>query len=209
MVELGYTVRFEAQSGFCSGEKITGTVPYDNFFKQMIMEENTKDLLWQGVPHRKFYVLAGWPISLFGFLWLLIPGWMALQVMGFGEGIEKPDYMLLLFLLPFFFLGAFWLFTPLSRYLEHPNVNYVVTNTSIIMKGGWLFPSTKRLLISQIRSIEVRHGFLGLMRSLGDVRVSSGETSQNRVCQYSLIGIQNPEQVAAIIEMKSQECNRI
>ncbi len=151
-------------------------------------------------PKLGCYVAGALPASLFGFLWLIIPMWFSTMLIR-GEGGGADRLFIAVILVPFYLIGFYFLFSPLMRYFEHSKVVYMITTKRLVLTKGIFGHRTYIIPLNSIKSFEVRKSMFGINGGCGEVVIYTGGAVDGLANQQNvMLGIQNPDEAANIIE---------
>ncbi|MCP4710062.1 MAG: PH domain-containing protein [Planctomycetes bacterium] len=177
-----------------------GNTPND---LQMILDgevDKDEELIWQGQPNPKRFLLFTIPIVIFGVIWTGMLIFMLTMALGFGNG--GPGMLILLFLIPFFLVGAGMLSSPYWAMRASKKTIYAVTDKrAIIIKKGW---STRIQSVRPEKLVNISKRIRG--DGSGDLifsqctvysRDSSGDL---RVSNVGFYGVEQVNEVEDILE---------
>jgi membrane protein YdbS with pleckstrin-like domain len=160
---------------------------------QDLISENEK-VIWEGTPDKVCYIWSSVILMLpFAVVWLFFDGFFIFMLISTGM-IGK----LLFFVIPFFALHLFPVWSVIASYiknkLEYKNVVYAITDKRIIIRDGLIGIDFKSLDYSEINDVNVHVNILERIRKVGTI-----------ICQvqnfnYSFIAVQNPYDVFKMLQ---------
>lgn len=142
--------------------------------------------LWRGRPQRTAYILAGWPLTLFGALFLVLPAtaWIALM-----QGRPVPSAYspgtLRWALAPWLVVGLVLLLTPLWKAWAWRHVAYLLTEHRALFAGPPPGAAVTSVHLRHVRSVALCFGHFDRRLGTGSLRLWIGETH----------GFQNPRRL--------------
>lgn len=162
----------------------------ENYFKNEKTKEpeslelfigNDEQILWQGKPKKKAYVLgAFFKMFPFALVWLCFDGVFIGAFIGTGAINSAPPSAILI-LIAFFAFHLIpvwiWLAGIIKASVQHKNLEYAFTNKRIVIKSGIIGIDFKTVYYSQIQSVNLKVGLVDKMLKVGDVYIKSDDSS--------------------------------
>ncbi len=141
--------------------------------------ESDEQLLWEGKPKRKAFLLNSFfkmfPIAI---IWLIFDvGFISVLASSFGS---FPPFILI-FLIIFFGFHLLpvwiWITNILTANRQHKNLEYAFTNKRIIVKSGIIGIDFKNIYYSEISSVNLKVGIIDRIMKVGDIYIKSLENA--------------------------------
>ena len=162
-------------------EKNFGPPPEKAYDIKKLVSES-EQILWQGHPNRKAFILSKilqkMPIAL---IWLTIDLTFILLMASTGA-FENMPVGLLIFIIIFFALHLIpvwaWIGNIVTASIEHKNTEYVFTNTRIIIKSGVIGIDVKNIYYADINSVNLKVGLIDKLCKVGDIYISGASKAQ-------------------------------
>ncbi len=155
----------------------------ENYFKPNNQEYHSikdvvnqdEEILWQGKPKKKAYVLNAFfkmfPIAL---IWLLFDGTFIFVLVGQGANIPGPMKIFLVIFFLFHLMPVWiWLSSVITANRQHKNLEYAFTDKRIIIKSGIIGIDFKSIYYSEIDSVNLKVGLIDRMLGVGDIYINS------------------------------------
>lgn len=169
-----------------------------NEIKDML--DDGEQILWQGKPNKKSYILSNFlkmlPIAL---LWLAFDStFIVLIVQNFNE-IGAFIWLFIVFFAFHLMPVWIWLGNFIKSIIEIKNIEYAVTDKKIIIKSGVIATDFKIFLYSEVTGAFMRRGLIDKIFKVGDIYINT--TSQKGV----LYDIDAPYQVYKLVQQASND----
>ena len=150
-----------------------------NKIEDLLTED--EEILWEGKPNKKSYVLASlFRMFPFVLIWLLFDG-IFLGVM-FGMGGFAIPWYLILFIVVFFILHLtpvwIWLVNLLTSGKQVSNLHYVFTSQRIIIRSGVIGIDYANLYYVDIQSVNLKVGWIDRLFKVGDIYITASKKAQ-------------------------------
>ncbi len=160
-------------------------------FSVIPKEEN---ILWCGKPNKSCFILECIfnPFMPFALIWFLVDAFAMVNVLS-SETIvinRMPVNTSSIFweLLIFFILhlAPFWIYLigVIFAFHKYRNREFVVTDKAVYISGGMLKWHFKRRILSRIRNIDIRRGYLDKILNVGDVVLRKVSKSCKQSCKF-------------------------
>lgn len=162
----------------------------ENYFKNDGMQatniEDTlakdEQVLWRGKPKRSAYIWGQifkmMPVAL---IWILIDGIFIGCMFGFNVFSQTPWYMVL-FLCVFFLFHLtpvwIWIANMVTASIQQKNMEYVFTNTRIIIKSGVIGIDLQNIYYADIESVNLKVGLSDKWFKVGDIYIRTKSNSK-------------------------------
>ncbi len=154
----------------------------------MVKNEGNEEILWQGKPNGKSFVLGRivtmMPVAL---IWLAFDGFAIAMIATFAD--ELPWYLFLFFAV-FFALHLtpvwIWIANIVSAFRRLKHIEYAFTDKRVIIKSGF-FVKFDNIFYSEISSLDMHVGFIDRMFKVGDINIQTNSGSH-----YAVEDIDNP-----------------
>ncbi len=136
---------------------------------------NDEQILWQGKPKKKAFILGAvfkmMPLAL---IWLLFDGGFIGMFIATGAAKVMPVGVLI-FLIVFFMFHLIpvwiWIANIITASRQHKNLEYVFTNKRIIIKSGIIGIDFQNIYYSDIDSVNLKVGLVDKMLKVGDIYI--------------------------------------
>lgn len=178
-------------------EKYFGKQAYGEYAIEKMLSEG-EEILWQGKPKKKAYVLAAvFRMMPFALIWLLFDGAVIGIMIKSDVFEEAPAYFVLLIVAFFaFHLIPVWIWISniITSGMRHKNIEYAFTNTRIIIKTGLVGIDIANIYYADVENINLRVGAIDRILHVGDIYISSSEKAQ------VLWDIENPYEITAKLQ---------
>lgn len=155
-----------------------------------------EQILWQGKPKKKAYILA----AIFKMLPLVLI-WLAIDIgaiIGVIASDTKMDTTMIIILCVFivFHLAPVWIWivNVVTANRQHKNLEYVFTNQRIIIKSGLIGIDFTNIYYSDIQSVNLKVDLVDKMLKVGDIYIKSSSKSQ------TLFDIENPYYIVSNLQ---------
>lgn len=164
-----------------------------------MLDEN-EEILWQGKPNKKSYVLSNFlkmlPIAL---IWLCFDGFFIAMLISTSSEIGGFIWFFILFFA--FHLTPVWIWIGnfVRSIVEIKNIEYAVTDKKIIIKSGVVGIDFKVFLYSEVTGVFIKRGFIDKYFKVGDIYINT--TSQKGV----IYDVDNPYQVYKLLQQTSND----
>lgn len=154
----------------------------------LVKGEENEEILWQGKPNGKSYVLGRivqmMPVAL---IWLAFDGFAIGMIATHAQGL--PWYIFLFFAV-FFALHLLpvwiWIANIVTAFKRLKNIEYAFTDKRIIIKSGF-FVKFDNIFYSDISSLNLHVGLIDRMFKVGDINIAT-----NSDTRYEVEDIGNP-----------------
>ncbi len=146
-----------------------------NSISDIIDRENDEQILWNGRPKKKAFILNScikmFPIAL---LWIAFDGFFIGMISRNFSSI--PSGMIIFFIIFFLFHLMpvwIWISNVITSNRKYKNLEYAFTNKRIIIKSGIIGIDFKSIYYSEISSVNLKIGFIDKMLHVGDIYITS------------------------------------
>ncbi len=164
------------------------------------MLDEGEQILWQGKPNRKSYVLSHFlkllPLAI---IWLAFDATfitvIATQVGELGGFVWFFVVFFAFHLMPVWM----WIWNFVRSLIEIKNMEYAITDKKIIIKSGVIAIDFKIILYSEMTGVNLRRSILDKIFKVGDIYINT--TSQNGV----ICDIDQPYQVYRLLQKTSND----
>jgi len=169
-----------------------------------VLDKNEK-VFWEGKPTFWPFFLSGFAGVLFGLIFLVVGGIVAMN------GIASGNYLFLLF--PHFWIGlAFVVGIPLYKALVYKHTYYAITNKRVLLQKGLIGRDFEMVDFDQITNAEVNVGVFDKLfgKDSGSILLSTAGTftyTRRGPVQkpYTLSNISNPYEVFKFFKKVSHD----
>lgn len=164
-----------------------------------MLDEN-EEILWQGKPNKKSYILSNFlkmlPIAL---IWLCFDGFFIAMIISTLSEIGGFIWFFILFFA--FHLTPVWIWIGnfVRSIMEIKNIEYAITDKKIVIKSGIVGIDFKVFLYSEVTGVFIKRGFIDKYFKVGDIYINT--TSQKGV----IYDVDNPYQVYKLLQQTSND----
>lgn len=156
--------------------------------REMVESGDGEQILWEGKPNKKSYVLARivkmMPIAL---IWLAFDGFFIGMIFGFGSGLPAFAYIIFIVFFAVHLTPVWiWIANIVTAFKRLKNTEYAFTDKRIIIKTGF-FAKFDTVFYSDIASLDLHVGFIDRMFHVGDISIRT-----NSGVYYMVEDIDNP-----------------
>ncbi len=141
-----------------------------------------EQILWQGKPKKKAYILSSiFSMMPFALIWLIFDGGFIVTMIATGAFSEMPLPAIIGICVFFaFHLIPVWIWIGniITASRGHKNLEYAFTNKRIIIRSGIIGIDFQNIYYSEIESVNLRVGLSDKMLKVGDVYIKSKSKSQ-------------------------------
>ncbi len=131
---------------------------------------------------------------------MVVPVWFTTMLLRGEGGGEEDRLFIAVVLVPFYLIGFYFMLSPLLRSLEHSKVVYRVSKHRVVLTKGMSGQRIHSIPLDSIRSFEVRKSLFSKISNCGDVILFTGTNDGLPSKPNVMLGIQDPEEAASIIE---------
>lgn len=133
--------------------------------------------VWTGRPHRTAYSLSGWPLSVFGALFLILPAaaWIAIAQGRPLPSAYAPETVRWA-LAPWLAIGMLLVLTPLWKAWTWHRVAYLLTARRALFAGPPPGAAVTSVQLAHVRSVALHQGLFDRRFGTGSLRLWTGET---------------------------------
>lgn len=178
-------------------EKYFGGEPPKEYNMEKLISAN-EQILWRGKPNRKAHILAQvfkmMPLAL---IWLLFDGAFIGLMVNFDVFSQMPP-VFTVFIVIFFAFHLIpvwiWIANIVTAGRRQKNMEYVFTNTRIIIKSGVIGIDVTNVYYADISNVNLRVGLIDRWLHVGDVYISGAFKAQ------VLWDIENPYEVTTKLQ---------
>lgn len=164
------------------------------------MLDEGEQILWQGKPNRKSYILSNFlkllPVAI---LWLAFDTTFIVVI---ASNIAEIGGFVWLFVIFFAFHLMpvwMWIWNFVRSFMEIKNIEYAITDKKIILKSGVIAIDFKIFLYSEITGANLRRSIIDKIFKVGDIYINT--TSQKGV----IYDINQPYQVYKLLQQTSND----
>ncbi len=144
--------------------------------------DQDEQILWQGKPNKKAYILnAVFRMMPFALVWLIFDSAFIGAMIGTGVMAELPVWAIVAICVFFAFHLIpvwFWIGSIVTATKGYKNLDYAFTNKRIIVKSGIIGIDYKNIYYPEIQSVNLKVGIIDRLLKVGDVYVKSVSSSQ-------------------------------
>lgn len=160
--------------------------------------------VWTGRPHRAAYALAGWPLSVFGGLFLILPAvaWVAIAQGRPLPSAYSPETVRWA-LLPWLAINLLLVLTPLWKAWVWQRIAYVLSEHRALIASPPPSVGVTSVHLAHVRSVDFTQGIFDRWYGTGNVHLWTGETTgfpNPRPLYKSFESVANPLRLKRQIE---------
>lgn len=161
----------------------------ENYFKNDGMKATTiedalakdEQILWRGKPNRKAYIWGQiFRIMPFALIWIIFDGAFLGCMIGFDVFGQLPWYFTLIISI-FFVLHLtpvwMWIAGMVTSSIQQKNIEYVFTNTRIIVRSGVIGIDMRNIYYVDIESVNLKVGLSDKWFKVGDIYIRTPSSS--------------------------------
>ena len=161
----------------------------ENYFKNDGMKATTiedtlakgEQILWRGKPKRSAYICGQiFRMMPFAFIWLIFDGAFLGCMFGFDIFGQLPWYFTLIICI-FFVIHLtpvwIWIANMVTASTQQKNIEYVFTNTRIIVRSGVIGIDMRNIYYADIQSVNLKVGLSDKWFKVGDIYIRATSSS--------------------------------
>lgn len=161
----------------------------ENYFKNDGMKATTiedtlakdEQILWRGKPNRKAYIWGQiFRMMPFALIWIIFDGAFLGCMIGFDVFGQLPWYFTLIISI-FFVLHLtpvwMWIAGMVTSSIQQKNIEYVFTNTRIIVRSGVIGIDMRNIYYVDIESVNLKVGLSDKWFKVGDIYIRTPSSS--------------------------------
>lgn len=151
--------------------------PYD--INGLVGED--EEIIWQGKPNKKAFVLNNVLKMLpFALIWLCFDGFFIYMMLANNIFAELGGFAILIVV--FFAIHLIpvwiWIHNIVTASARHKNIDYVFTNKRIIIKSGLVGIDINNIYYTEISNVNLRVGIVDKMCGVGDIYIKATSSAQ-------------------------------
>lgn len=174
---------------------------YEQFYESEqtdIILANGEQILWEGKPNKKAFILNSiLPMMPIALLWLIFDGFFIATIIFTGAFKE-----IAFFVIPFFAIHLFpvwkWIGDILSSAVKWEKTRYLVTDKRIVIQSGFISSNVNSIYYKDIDHARLHIGVFDKIFNVGDIIISSNKywerTSNSSSSSFSILDIENPHE---------------